>query len=92
MGRPRRPCSFCPKWHANYCPIKAQFMVPTHPACDYGIRLMHNAAAAEYQRKKHGYKKRISRRVPGNLADGTNDNVPLREPSARLTTPKKNER
>jgi len=65
MGRPRRPCRRCPKWHANYCPIKAQFMVPTHPACDYGIKFMHNAAAAEYQRKKHGYKKRISRLVPG---------------------------
>lgn len=56
MGRPRRPCRVCPKWHANYCPIKAQFMVPAHPACDYGIRLMNNAASAEWMRAKHGYR------------------------------------
>lgn len=59
MGRTPRPCSKCPKRERNgVCLIKGQYVVPNHPSCAYGRKLMNNELSAEYNRKRFGWKKR----------------------------------
>ena len=58
-GRPVRPCSNCPKRDKNgVCLIRGQVVVPDHPSCAYGRKLMNNELSAEYNRKRFGWKKR----------------------------------
>ena len=59
----------CPKWSNSYCPIKAMVMLGNAPACDYGRKLMYNAYAAEWMRRKHGFKKRKERRHDEGVSD-----------------------
>ena len=54
------PCRKCPKYNLrnHICAIRAQYMTPNHPSCDFGRRLMHNEQAVEWLRKRRGSKKR----------------------------------
>ena len=53
-------CRRCPKYGRNcVCPIKGQYMTPSHPVCDYGRRLIRNEVAAWRMRKRRGSKKRV---------------------------------
>ena len=41
MSRTPRPCSKCPKRDKNgVCLIRGQLVVPNHPSCAYGRKLM----------------------------------------------------
>lgn len=65
MSRPRRRCEVCPKRDANgTCLIKARWMAPLAPACDYGIKLMKNEYSAEWMRRVHGHRKRPTKAPP----------------------------
>lgn len=58
----RWTCERCPKRDKNgVCVIYAKLMVPRAPACEYGRRMIGNAYAAEWMRRRHGHKKRTSR-------------------------------
>ena len=59
MSKPR-PCAKCPKYNPrnHICAIRAQYMTPSHPSCEYGRRLISNEWMAEYNRQKRGSKKR----------------------------------
>ena len=60
MSRPPRPCKVCPKRDKNgVCLIRGQVVVPDHPSCAYGRKLMNNAASAERLRRRFGWKKRV---------------------------------
>ena len=58
MSREPRPCSKCPKWQDGYCPVRACLRPPDAPSCEYGRKKMNSANAAEYNRRKYGWKKR----------------------------------
>lgn len=65
MSRQRRRCRECPKRDENgVCVVHAQWVSAFHPSCPYGRRMMNNAASAEYQRRKHGYKPRKPKQKP----------------------------
>ena len=66
MKKPRLTCSRCPKWRANWCPLKAEPCVPQHPMCDTGHKLYTNEHSAAWMRRKHGYKKRAPKPIPTN--------------------------
>ena len=59
MPKPR-PCGKCPKYNqrSQICAIRAQYMTPDHPSCDFGRWAMDNAYVTEYVRKRRGSKKR----------------------------------
>ena len=46
------------------CVIKGKYVVPNHPSCAYGRKLMNNERSAEAMRRKHGYKKRPPKPIP----------------------------
>ena len=59
MNRSVRPCVKCPKRDKNgVCLIRGQVVVPNHPSCAYGRKLMNNETAKEINRKRFGWKKR----------------------------------
>ena len=59
MSRKVRPCSKCPKRDKNgVCVHLAKWVSAHRPSCDYGRILMNRENSAEYNRKKHGWKKR----------------------------------
>lgn len=65
MSRLPRRCRECPKRDENgVCVVHAQWVSAFHPSCPYGRRMMNNAASAEYQRRKHGYKPRKPKQKP----------------------------
>lgn len=47
IGRKRKTCSDCPKWHRGWCAFYAKIMVAAHVVCPVGKRLIWN----EYMRK-----------------------------------------
>ena len=56
------PCSACPLRSANgWCAHRAITMPPEAPSCEWGRRKMNSAYAAEYNRRKFGWKKREAR-------------------------------
>ena len=65
MPRKPRPCKECPKRDANgVCVHLAKWASAHHPSCPYGRRAMNSENAAEYNRKKYGWKKRAPKPIP----------------------------
>lgn len=59
MSRSVRPYAKCPKRDKNgVCLIRGQVVVPNHPSCAYGRKLMNNEYVKEINRKRFGWKKR----------------------------------
>ena len=59
MSRTPRPCSVCPLRNANgWCAHLATTRPPNAPSCEWGRRKMNAERAAEYNRRKFGWKKR----------------------------------
>ena len=58
MPRKPRPCAVCPKFDHGWCVHLATMRPPDAPSCEYGRKIMNNENAAEYNRKKFGWKKR----------------------------------
>lgn len=60
MRRTRLTCRRCPKYGRNQvCAHLAQYMIATHPVCDYGRRLIKNEKSVACMRRKRGNKKRV---------------------------------
>ena len=66
MSRPPRPCKMCPLWERGWCPHLATTRPPDAPSCEWGRKQMNNANAAEYNRKKFGWKKRVPKPPPND--------------------------
>ena len=59
MSRTPRPCGICPLRSANgRCAHLATTRPPNAPSCEWGRRKMNSQYAAEYNRRKFGWKKR----------------------------------
>ena len=58
MPRKPRKCAVCPKFERGWRVHLATMRPPDAPSCEYGRKMMNNANVAEYQRRKHGWKKR----------------------------------
>ena len=58
MSRTPRPCRVCPLYANGWCAHRAITMPPEAPSCEFGRRKMNSEAAAECNRRKHGWKKR----------------------------------
>ena len=59
MSRTPRPCAVCPLRSANgWCAHLATTRPPNAPSCEWGRRKMNSQYAAEYNRRKFGWKKR----------------------------------
>lgn len=70
MSRTPRPCSVCPLRSTNgWCAHLATTRPPNAPSCEWGRRKMNAERAAEYNRKKFGWKKRETRAEQGQEED-----------------------
>ena len=58
MPRKPRPCAVCTKFDHGWCVGGGGGRPPDAPSCEYGRKAMNSANAAEYNRRKYGWKKR----------------------------------
>lgn len=70
MSRKPRPCSACPKFGHGWCAHLAKVMLPDAPSCEFGRRKMNSEAAAECNRRKHGWRKRERKFENGETETG----------------------